>query len=142
MTTINPYLNFNGTCEEAFNLYKEVFGGEFSYTARFKEMPPEMAEKVPEAEQNNIMHISLPISKETVLMGSDSSEAFGKTVTQGDNYSICINADSMKHADEIFEKFADGGKPLMPMSKTFWNAYYGMVVDKFGIYCMIMSDLK
>src|SRR5688572_27982247 len=99
MASISPYLNFNGNCEEAFNFYKSVFGGEFPYVGRFKDMPsnPNMP-PVPESELNKIMHISLPIIKETVLLGSDSSEAFGKATVQGDNFSISINTDSEDEA--------------------------------------------
>lgn len=72
MAVTNPYLNFPGNCEEAFNFYKSIFGGEFTYVGRFGEMPPDPNYTMPESDQNKIMHISLPISKETALMGSDS----------------------------------------------------------------------
>ena len=73
-TLVNAYLNFDGTCEEAFNFYRSVFGGEFPYVGRFKEMPPqEGMDPLPESDANKIMHISLPISKETMLMGSDAA---------------------------------------------------------------------
>ena len=83
MTTVNPYLTFNGTCEEAFNFYKSVFGGYIPYMGRYKDMPPVEGKSAPANEGEKIMHTSLPISKETMLMGSDSSEAFGKATTIG-----------------------------------------------------------
>ena len=67
MAAVNPYLTFNGNCEEAFNFYKSVFGGEFPYIGRFKDMPSE--QPIPESEKEKIMHVSLPIGKETILMG-------------------------------------------------------------------------
>ena len=135
MTTINPYLSFNGNCEEAFNFYKSVFGGEFPYVGRFKEMPAEY--KVPEAEKEKIMHISLPISKETSLMGSDSSESFGHPSTAGDNFSISINADNEDEAKRFFNELSSGGTVKMPLEKTFWGSLFGMFIDKFGINWMV-----
>lgn len=101
MTTINPYLTFNGTCEQAFNFYKSVFGGDFPYVGKFKDMPANPDYQVTEAEKEKIMHISLPISTETVLMGSDSSEAFGKATVAGNNFSISINTDSVDEVTRI-----------------------------------------
>ncbi|WP_253271471.1 hypothetical protein [Flavihumibacter sp. ZG627] len=71
MATTNTYLNFNGNCEEAFNFYKSVFGGEFNYLGRFGDMPPSEDYKVPEADKNKVMHVSLPIGS-SILMGSDT----------------------------------------------------------------------
>jgi len=104
MATINTYLTFNGNCEEAFNFYKSVFGGEFEHIGRFGEMPPQDGmPPVPEKDKNRIMHVSLPVSKETVLMGSDTLESFGGPVTIGNNFSISINPGSVKEADRFFE---------------------------------------
>jgi PhnB protein len=136
--SVNPYLTFNGNCEEAFNFYRSVLGGNFTYVGRFKEMPPSPDGKtVSAAEGEKIMHISLPISKETILMGSDSSEEFGHATVVGNNFSISLNAPSEKDADRIYKGLAEGGKAIMPMSKTFWGSYFGMLVDKFHIQWMI-----
>lgn len=141
MATINPYLTFNGNCEAAFIFYKSVFGGEFPYIGRFKDMPPtEGCDPVPAEEGEKIMHVSLPISAETILMGSDSSEAFGQATTVGNNFSISINTDSTAEADKLFEGLSAGGTVTMPMNKTFWGAYFGMFTDKFGINWMINHD--
>ena len=140
MATINPYLTFNGNCEEAFTFYKSVFGGDFPYIGRFKEMPPMEGMTVPESEGEKIMHVSLPISKETILMGSDSSEAFGTATVAGNNFSISITADSEAEADKLFNAISAGGKITMPMGKTFWESYFGMCIDKFGINWMMSYD--
>ncbi|MDN5203638.1 VOC family protein [Fulvivirgaceae bacterium BMA10] len=142
MTTINPYLTFNGTCEEAFNFYKSVFGGEFQYVGRFKDMPENPEYAVPESDKEKIMHISLPISQETVLMGSDSSEAFGKVSVEGNNFSISINTDTVDETTRIFNGLSEGGKVTMPLNKTFWGAFFGMFTDRFGIHWMISCELK
>jgi PhnB protein len=140
MASINPYLTFAGSCEEAFNFYKSVFGGEFPYVGRFKDMPSE--NPIPESEGNKIMHISLPIIKETTLMGSDSSEAFGHVTVVGNNFSISINAENEDEAKRLFDGLSAGGKVTMPLNKTFWGALFGMFTDKFGIQWMVNYDYE
>ena len=142
MTTINPYLTFEGTCEEAFNFYKTVFGGEFLFVGRFKDMPENPAYSITESEKHKIMHISLPISKETILFGSDTSMSFTNTTVVGNNISISIDTDSIDEATRIFTGLSAGGKITMPLDKTFWDAYYGMFTDKFGINWMVNYDLS
>lgn len=139
MAAINPYLTFNGNCEEAFLFYQSVFGGEFSYIGKFKDMPSEDDSKLTDADGDKIMHVSLPISKETVLMGSDTSEAYG-LVNPGTNFSISVNTDSTEEADKIFNGLSEGGKVIMPMENTFWGAYFGMFTDKFEINWMVNFD--
>lgn len=140
-TTVSPYLTFPGNCEDAFNFYRSVFGGDFAYLGRFGEMPPmEGQPPMPESERNKIMHVSLPVSEETILMGSDSSEAFGQITNMGNNFSISINATSQPDADRLYNGLAEGGQQTMPMSKTFWGAYFGMLVDKYGIQWMVNFD--
>lgn len=112
MASINPYLTFNGNCEEAFNFYKSVFGGNFSYVGRYIEMSPET--KVSDSEKEKIMHISLPISKETSIMGADSSESFGKVTKAGDNFSIPFNAETEEEAKRIFNGLSAGGMGMTP----------------------------
>ncbi len=139
--TVNPYLNFNGNCEEAFNFYKYVFGGEFSYLGRFNEMPPQDGmPPLPDNEGNRIMHVTLPIGGDTVLMGSDTL-TFSGNVHFGDNISMSINATSKEEADRLFTKLSEGGKVTMPLSETFWGAYFGMCTDKFGVHWMMNYDL-
>lgn len=138
MTTVNVYLTFNGNCEEAFTFYKSVFGGEFSYLGRFKDMPPQPGQKaMPESDGNKIMHVSLPVSKETVLMGSDTGGEWASSFKQGNNFSISINAESKEAADNFFQQLSAGGQAIMPMNNTFWGSYFGMLTDKFGINWMV-----
>lgn len=140
MAAINPYLTFNGNCEEAFNFYKSVFGGEFPYLGRFKEMPGEY--KVPAEQGEKIMHVSLPIGNGTVLMGSDNSKEFGEATIIGNNFSISLNADNEDEAKRLFSALSAGGKVSMPLEKTFWGALFGMFVDKFGIQWMVNYDYE
>jgi len=140
MASVNVYLTFNGNTEEAFNFYKSVFGGEFTYMGKFKDMPADenCPPPTPE-EENRVMHVSLPISAETVLMGSDST-SFSGDVTFGNNFAVSINANSKEEADRLFNGLSVGGKVIMPMDKTFWGAYFGMFVDKFNINWMVNFD--
>lgn len=139
MAAVNPYLIFNGDCEAAFLLYKSVFGGEFPYIGRFGEMPPaEGQPELPENEKNRIMHVSLPIG-ETILMGSDTNSQAGD-VKMGENVSISINAENRAEADRLFNGLSVEGVIKMPMTDTFWGAYFGMFVDKFGIHWMVNFD--
>jgi len=139
MATINPYLTFEGNCEEAFNFYRTVFGGEFTYLGRFHEMPDEF--DIPEGQEDYVMHVSLPIGDETVLMGSDTSEAFGDPVKKGNNFSISVNTDSREEADRFFNGLSENGGIIMPMNETFWGSYFGMLTDKFGIQWMVSFEL-
>jgi PhnB protein len=141
MATVNPYLIFNGNCEAAFLFYQSVFGGEFPYIGKFKDMPPSDDENCPPPspeEADRIMHVSLPIGN-TILMGSDSTSQSGD-VAFGNNFSVSINTDSTEEADRVFNGLSAGGKIIMPMEKTFWGAYFGMFVDKFGISWMVNHD--
>jgi PhnB protein len=140
MATVNPYLIFNGNCEEAFLFYKSVFGGEFPYIGKFGDMPAdENTPKLTESDANRVMHVTLPIGKNTILMGSDSNTASGD-VKFGHNISISINTDSIAEADKLFNGLSAGGNVTMPMNKTFWGAYFGMFTDKFGIDWMVNFD--
>jgi len=137
-TAVNPYLMFNGTCEEAFLFYKSVFGGDFPYIGKFKDAPAEEGEVLSEEALNRIMHVSLPIGS-SILMGSDTHPRYGD-VGFGDNFSVSINAESREEADKIFNGLSAGGKVEMPMNDTFWGSYFGMFKDKFGINWMVSFD--
>ena len=86
------------------------------------------------------MHISLPIGNSSILMGSDSSDAFGQANIAGNNFNISVNATSEKEADKFYNGLSNGGKQTMPMSKTFWGSYFGMLEDQFGIQWMVSYD--
>lgn len=140
MATVNPYLTFNGNCEEAFSLYKSIFGGNFQYLGKFKDMPPQEGfDPITEAEGDKIMHISLPIGKETILMGSDCPKAYGPSII-GTNFSVSLKTDSKEEADVLFNGLSTGGKVTMPMNTTFWGSYFGMLVDKFDIQWMVSFE--
>jgi PhnB protein len=136
MTKFNPYLNFAGNTEAAFNFYKSVFGGEFTSVVRFKDMPMEGV-SIPKEAENKIMHIGLPIGKDQVLMGTDALESLGQKVVQGNNVHLSIHPDSKKEADRLFTTLSEGGKVEMPIADQPWGDYYGSFKDKFGVQWMI-----
>ena len=139
MATVNPYLTFNDNCEEAFEFYKSVFGGEYQQMARFGDMPPTPGFEISDAAKKKIMHVSLPISKETVLMGSDANPAMGPIII-GQHLSLSVNAESKDAADRIFNSLAAGGRITMPIADTFWGAYFGILIDKFDFIWMVSYD--
>lgn len=138
MLTINPYLNFKGNTEEAFNFYRSVFGGEFTAVNRFKETPH--GQNLSESDGEKIMHISLPIGNNITLRGTDALESMGQTLTVGDNYHLSIETKDKDEADKIFNALSVGGEIKVPLQDMFWNAYFGMFIDKFGISWMVNCE--
>lgn len=134
MLTVSPYLNFPGNTEEAMNYYKSIFGGEFTLFQRYGDIPG--GDKMPENEQQKINHISLPVGN-TTLMATDFLDFMNQKMEPGNNFHICIQAQSEKEVDKLFEGLSAGGKIEMPVNKTFWGAYFGMCRDKFGIQWMV-----
>ncbi|MBS1584698.1 MAG: VOC family protein [Bacteroidetes bacterium] len=137
MAKINPYLNFSGNTEEAFNFYKSVFGGEFQTIMRYKDMPQQAPPGAQASER--IMHVALPINNDSLLMGCDRPEAYGEG-TRGDNFHISIQTESEEETRRIFNALSEGGKVTMPLERAFWGAYFGMLTDKFGIQWMVSYD--
>lgn len=138
MPAINPYLNFAGNTEAAFNFYKSVFGGEFLSLQRFGDTPE--ADKMPADVRNMIVHISLPIGNGNMLMATDAPESMGFNLSAGNNMYICINPDTEEEANKLFNGLAEGGTIGMPLQKMFWGALYGDVTDRFGIKWMLNYD--
>jgi PhnB protein len=146
MTTINPWINFNGNAEEAFNFYKSVFsardgyasggGLEFTKIVRFKDLAS--AEfPVPENEAEKIMYIALPIGQNNLLVGNDVPEFMGKVNERENRSKISITTESKEEADKLFEGLSIGGEIEGPMGMGPWGSYAGMFRDKYGIEWII-----
>ena len=135
MAAINPYLNFNGNTEEAFNFYKSVFGGEFLSLMRFKDNPD--CGQMSESDKERIMHIALPIGKSDAIMATDSLESMGQKLTIGNNFYIALAPDSKEEAERLFNGLSAGGKIEVPLQDMFWGAYFGAFADKFGVQWMV-----
>lgn len=138
MKSVNPYLNFHGNTEEAFEFYKNVFGGEFLVVIRFKDMPgmPDL-DKMSEDDQNKIMHVALPIASGVIMMGSDVPETMERSRKAGNNIYINLEAGSGEEAEQLFNGLADGGTVEMALQKTTWSEKFGQCIDKFGVQWMV-----
>lgn len=131
---IEPYLFFNGRCEEAIDFYKKALGAEVTMLMRFKDSPePPQPGMVPPGSENKIMHANLRVGAAN-LMASDG-HCTGKTDFQG--FSLSIVAANEADAKRKFAALADGGKVEMPLGKTLWSPLFGMVEDRFGVGWMI-----
>ena len=132
--TIQPYLFFNGSCEEAIEFYRKAVGAEVEMVMRFKESPePPPPGTVPAGFDNKIMHASFRIGQTIVLASDGCSD--DKASFQG--FSLSLNVASEKEADSVFAALADSGQVKMPLTKTFWSPRFGMVEDRFGVGWMI-----
>ncbi len=138
MATINPYINFNGNAEEAFNFYKSVFGGEFASVVRFKDLEsPEFP--VPENDANKIMRIALLIGGNT-LIANDVPESMGPVNENENRSKISVSTESRAEAEKIFTGLSAGGAVEMPMAESPWGSYFAMFRDKFGIEWTVEFD--
>lgn len=141
MAKINPYLHFLGNTEEVFNFYKSIFGGEFAAVMRYGDMSgQEGCENLSDDDKSKIMHIALPLSDGHVLMGTDAVGEHAKDAKFGNNISLSVSPDSKEETEKIFNGLADGGEVTMPLSDTFWGAYFGMLKDKYDIRWLINYD--
>lgn len=131
---IQPYLFFNGRCEEAVEFYRNALGAEVEMMMRFKESPePHQPGMVPPGFENKIMHTSFRVG-ETTVMASDGCSG-EKPSFQG--FSLSLSVPSETEADRAFAALAAGGQVRMPLTKTFWSPRFGMVADRFGIGWMV-----
>lgn len=133
---VNTYLNFGGNAREAMEFYKSVFGGEFSSVVTFGDFPMEGV-TIPEADRDKMMHISLPLGGDAVLMASDVLESLGHSLTVGNNVYVSVHPDSREEADRIFEGLSAGADIEMPMGNQSWGDYFGSLADKFGVRWMV-----
>ncbi len=136
MTTINPWINFNGNAFDAFTFYKSAFGGEFTKIVRFKDLAS--AEfQVPENEENKIMYVSLPIGNGAQLIGNDVPEFMGQVNENENRSKILINTESKDEASRLFDSLSVGGTVEGPMGDSPWGTYAGVFRDKYGIEWII-----
>ncbi len=132
---IQPYLFFDGRCEEALAFYRDALGGEVTNLMRFKDNP-ETCESgmIPPGSEDKVMHAHLRIG-ETHLMASDG-RCTGQPSFQG--FSLSITAADAAEADRLFAALGDGGQVRMPLGKTFFSPKFGMVADRFGVSWMVI----
>ena len=139
MALINPHINFNGNAEEAFTFYKSVFGGEFAKLVRMKDLAgPDFP--IDKKDENKIMHITLPIGKNNMLIGNDVPDFMGKVNENENRSKIAISTESKEEADKLFNGLSAGGKIEMPIADSPWGSYFGMFRDKYGIEWIVDFD--
>lgn len=144
MARVSTYLNFPGNTEQAFEFYRSVFGTDYhGPIMRMSTAPPNPgAPPLPEADQNLVMHVELPILAGHVLMGTDATESMGFSLVSGNNVHINLEPDSRGETDRLFNALAVGGKVEMSLQEMFWGDYFGTLVDQFGIRWMFNCTSK
>lgn len=139
MTTLNPWINFNGNAEEAFTFYKSVFGGEFATVTRFKDLAgPEF--QVAENDENKLMRIVLPIGNGSRLIGNDVPEFMGKVSENENRSKIYVAMDSKEKAVRIFTGLSAGGEVEVASDDSASGAYFAAFRDKYGIEWIVEFD--
>ena len=131
---VRPYLYFDGRCEEAINFYKQAVGAEVTMLMRFKEMPDPQPSSIPPGAENKVLHASFTIG-DSAIMASDG-HCGGKAVFQGVALTLTVKTEA--EADKYFAALSNGGKPLMPLTKTFFSPKFGMTADKFGVNWLVI----
>jgi PhnB protein len=132
---VQPYLFFDGRCEEAIEFYKKALGAEVVFMMRFDESPdPPPPGMVPPGSEKKIMHAAMRIG-ETEVMASDG-RSMGKPEFKG--VTLSVSASSEAEADRLFNALGDGGQVQMPIGKTFFSPRFGMVADRFGVSWMVI----
>ena len=135
---VQPYLFFDGRCQEALDYYVSALGAKVEMAMKFKDSPEPPDQKMAQVSGDNIMHASFRIG-DTVLMASDGFGK-GKPVFQGVSLSLTVN--SVADADRYFSALAKGGTIQQPLTKTFFAPSFGMVTDKFGVQWMVIAGDK
>lgn len=138
MALINPHINFNGNCEEAFHFYRSVFGGDFSRLVRFKDLAA-AEHTISPTEADKIMHIALPIAG-NMLMGNDVPEVLGRVNERENRSKISIIVSSREEADNLYHGLSAGGEVEMPIGDSPWGSYFAMFRDKYGIEWMVSFE--
>ena len=131
---LNPYLNFNGQCEQAFKFYEAVLGGKITFSMTWGEMPG--ADQFPEDAHKLIMHASLSVGDQ-VVMGADSPPG---RYQQPKGMNVSIHVKDVSEGERIFKALSENGNVTMPFEKTFWSPGFGMCVDRFGIPWMVNCE--
>lgn len=133
---LNPYLNFNGNCEEAIHFYKDILDGEIVMLMRFSEMPENENCVVEEEHKNKVMHATLTFGEGNTLLFSDH---INPGFNQGNNAHMSLNIPEEEAAEKVYQSLSENGNQTMPFGPVFWGGKFGMVTDKFGVHWMVSS---
>ena len=135
---VQPYVFFDGKCEEALEFYKGAIGAKVDMVMHFKEAPAEMQAQMSPGSKDKVMHAAFRVG-DTQILASDG-ECHGKP--KFDGFSLTINAASDAEADKLFNALGKGGKVTQPMTETFFASRFGMLADKFGVNWMVLAEKK
>lgn len=131
---VQPYVYFDGRCEEALEFYRGALDAEVTMLMRFGESPdPQPPGMLPPGAENKVMHASFRIGESTVL--ASDGQCGGQANFQGFGLSITLSSDA--ECERRFAALADGGQVRMPLGKTFFASRFGMVLDRFGVLWMV-----
>ena len=133
---VQPYVFFDGKCEEALEFYKSAVGAKVDALMRFKDAPADQQAQMAPGSKDKVMHAAFKIG-DTQILASDG-QCGGKPNFQG--FSLTINAADDKEAEKLFGALGKGGQITMPMSETFFASRFGMVADKFGVNWMVLAE--
>jgi PhnB protein len=139
MKKVEPYLAFDGQCEEAVELYKKVLGAEVLFSMRFKDSPdPHPEGMLPPGFENKIMHLHMKIGENSV-MATDGGGCQGER--KGfHGFSLTIALDTVAEAERVFKELSAGGQVTMPLMETFFARIFGVFSDKFGVPWMVIVE--
>jgi PhnB protein len=136
MKAANPYLNFKGNTEEAFEFYRSVVGGEFIAVLRYRDFP-DNSMGVADEHMDSIAHIALPLGPSAMVMGTDVVGSMADDFVAGNNFYITLEPDTLEEAERLFEGLSSGGQVQMPLQQTEWAERHGSFTDRFGVQWMV-----
>ena len=131
---VQPYLFFDGRCEEAIEFYKGALGIKVEMVMRFKDNPDPQPGMCPPGAENKVMHAAFHVGDSLVM----ASDGMAKGNPEFKGFTLSVDAKTEAEADRLFAALGKGGKVTMPLGKTFWSPRYGMVTDRFGVDWMVM----
>ena len=136
---LNPYLSFNGNCDDAFKFYEKALGGKILFKMTYGEGP--MQEKMPKDIHNQVMHIRMDIAG-NILMASDTPqcEGAGPGYQKPQGFHITLGVETPEAAEKLFKALSEKATITMPIQETFWATRFGMLVDQFGIPWMVNCE--
>jgi len=137
MARVNTNLNFQGQTEEAFAFYAKTFGTEVTMLSRYSDMPAAGPGELLAEERNLMMHAELPILGGHVLMATDMLRSMSQETRIGNNTTLCLDVDSRDEADRLYGALSEGGSEGSPMADMPWGAYWGVILDRYGIRWMV-----
>ena len=135
---VEPYLAFDGRCEEAAEFYKKVLGAEIAFLSRFKEMPDAPEGAIPPGYENKVLHMLMKIG-DNVVMATDGGGCSAEKYRGFSGFSLTISVDEVADAESKFKALSEGGTVNMPIGPSFFAKAFGVLTDKFGVSWMVLA---